>query len=348
MPQENGNACPMPLFHDQFIVLGHGSGGRLTANLIENVFLPLMSNRHLSAAEDAADVAQLTARCVISTDSYVVQPIIFPGGNIGSLAVNGTINDLAMRAARPLYLTAGFILEEGLSIETLRHIVSSLAATAQEAQVPVVAADTKVVNRGAGDQIFINTTGVGELLQDPPPAVSRVCEGDTIIVSGDIGRHGIAIMCQRAGLQLESTVESDCSNLFPLVQFVLPTADLHCLRDLTRGGLATVLNEIACGADVGIEIFEKSIPVCEGVRAACELLGLDPLYVACEGRLVAFVSEEQSQSVLAAMHQHGGCAEATIIGRVTGEHRRRVVMQSFIGGRRIVDRLSGEQLPRIC
>lgn len=348
MVQEDGATCSLPLFHDQFVVLGHGSGGRLTNSLIENVFLPLLGNQHLRAAEDAADVAQLTGRCVISTDSYVVQPIVFPGGNIGSLAVNGTVNDLAMRAARPLYLTAGFILEEGLSIETLRQIVSSLAATAQAAAVPVVAADTKVVNRGAGDQIFINTTGIGELLQDPPPGVSRVRVGDAIIASGDIGRHGIAIMCQRSGLQLESTVASDCSSLFPLVQSMLPTADLHCLRDLTRGGLATVLNEIACAADVGIEISEKSVPVSEAVRAACELLGLDPLYVACEGRLIAIISEDQADSVLETMRRHGGCPDAGIIGRVTAEHPRRVVMQSVIGGRRIVDRLSGEQLPRIC
>lgn len=348
MLQKDGITCPPPLFHDQFIVLGHGSGGRLTANLIESVFLPLLDNPHLKAAEDAADLDKLAGRCVVSTDSYVVQPIIFPGGDIGSLAVNGTVNDLAVRGARARYLTAGFILEEGLSIETLHRIVSSMAATARAAQVPVIAADTKVVNKGAGDQIFINTTAVGELLQDPPPAMYRVMPGDAIIVSGDIGRHGIAIMCQRAGLQLESNVESDCDNLFPLVENMLAHSPIHCLRDLTRGGLATILNEIATGADVGIEIFEKSIPVCDGVRAACELLGLDPLYVACEGRLVSFVPHEQSEALLEAMREHESGRDVAVIGRVTAEHRKRVVMQSTIGGRRIVDKLSGEQLPRIC
>lgn len=341
--------CPTPLFHDQFIVLGHGSGGKLTANLIQRVFHPLLSNRHLDAAEDAADLEQMSGRCVVTTDSYVVKPVFFRGGNIGSLAVHGTINDLAVRGARPLYITAGFILEEGLSIEELTHIVEAMAGAAAENNITVVAADTKVVNRGAGDKVFINTTGIGELMLDPPPAAARVQAGDVVIVSGDIGRHGMAIMCEREGLEIESSIESDSCSLSKLVaDMVTLVPSIHCMRDLTRGGLGTVLNEVASSANLGIDIQESCIPVSDGVRAACELLGLDPLYVACEGRLAAFVPPAEAEKLLARMQSHVDGESARVIGKVTVEHPRKVVMQSTIGGRRIVDKLSGEQLPRIC
>lgn len=349
MSDADAMICPTPLFQDQFIVLGHGSGGKLTANLVEQVFLPFLNNEHLGLLEDAADLDLLKGRCVVTTDSYVVQPIFFPGGDIGSLAVHGTINDLAVRGAIPKYLTAGFILEEGFAISELKRLVFSMAQAAKAAGVTIVAADTKVVNRGAADKIFINTCGIGELFIEPPPSVSRVKPGDVIIVSGDLGRHGIAIMCQRSGLELETTIESDCCALSGLVSLMLSTASsVSCMRDLTRGGLATVLNEIAASVNVGIHLQENLLPVCEQVRGACELLGLDPMYVACEGRLVVFCPEDVADKLIEAMRTHPDGSGAAVIGRVTDEHPRRVVMQSMIGGRRLVDKLAGEQLPRIC
>jgi hydrogenase expression/formation protein HypE len=349
MVDVNRTICPTPLFHEEFIVLGHGSGGKLTANLVNDVFMPLLSNEHLAAAEDAADLDVLSGRCAVTTDSYVVHPIFFPGGDIGSLAVHGTVNDLAVRGAIARYLTASFILEEGLAVADLKRVVHSMAAACQAANVKVVAADTKVVNKGAGDKLFINTTGVGQLAVEPPPAAARVQVGDVVIVSGDIGRHGIAIMCERAGLELDSTIESDSCSLLSLCSSMLETVpDLHCMRDLTRGGLGTILNEVASAASVSVEISENLIHVSEPVRGACELLGLDPLYVACEGRLVTFVSAVDSDTLLSHMRSHPDGREAAIIGRVTENQSRKVVMRSAIGGRRIVDKLSGEQLPRIC
>lgn len=349
MTESKQIVCPTPLFHDEFIVLGHGSGGRLTAKLVNDVFMPLLSNPYLCAAEDAADLDLLTGRCVISTDSYVVQPIFFPGGNIGSLAVHGTINDLCMRGAEPRYLTASFILEESLAVADLTRLVQSMADACRLAGVPIVAADTKVVNKGAGDKVFINTTGIGEVAVEPPPGAARVEVGDAVVVSGDLGRHGIAIMCERLGLETDSEIVSDSSSLLSLCRSLRNALlDVHCMRDLTRGGLATVLNEIAHAASVTIELQENSIPVSDPVRGACELLGLDPLYVACEGRLVVFVSSNKADLLLETLHAHPDGQGAAIVGKVMQSSARPVVMHSAIGGRRIVDKLSGEQLPRIC
>lgn len=349
MEDVNTALCPVPFFHEQMIVLGHGSGGRLTAELIQQVFLKHLDNTFLRQQEDATELPRFAGRAVVSTDSYVVKPIFFKGGDIGSLAVNGTINDLAVRGAVPRFLTAAFILEEGLAIADLERIVQSMAKAAADNRVAIVAADTKVVNRGAGDQIFINTTGVGELTLKEAPSATSIVEGDVVIASGDIGRHGIAIMCERAGLELESEIESDCASLFPMVEKLLQSgAEIHCMRDLTRGGLGTILNELAASSKLGIEIDEAKVPVSDGVGAACELLGLDPLYVACEGRMVLICPEASAEPVLSLIRtdlsEHG----AAVIGRVVSQHAGTVAMQSLIGGRRIVDKLSGEQLPRIC
>jgi hydrogenase expression/formation protein HypE len=289
------------------------------------------------------------ARLALTTDSYVVNPLFFPGGDIGKLAVCGTVNDLAMAGARPAYLSAGFILEEGLPMETLRRVVASMAEAARAAGVRIVTGDTKVVDRGKGDGIFINTAGIGWV----PPGVeispARVAPGDAILLSGDLGRHGVAIMSVREGLQFEGALESDCAPLAELVAAMLAAgADIHCLRDLTRGGLAAALNEIALDARVGIQIEEAAIPVAEPVAAACELLGLDPLYVANEGRLVAFVPASSADRVLDVMHHHPAAVGPCRIGTVSVTHAGMVELHSRFGGGRIVDLLSGEQMPRIC
>jgi hydrogenase expression/formation protein HypE len=321
----------------------------MTTNLIESTFLPLLGNDVLNQLDDAALVSVQGATLAITTDSYVVSPIFFPGGDIGSLAVHGTINDLAMRGARPLFLAASFILEEGLSIDDLRRVVASVGEACRISGIKLVAADTKVVNRGAADQIFITTTGFGVIDKLPAPAANRAEPGDCIVVSGDIGRHGIAVMSCREGLDLETDVLSDSFPLHNIVQAILHEAcDVHCLRDVTRGGLASVLNELASASGVGIEIEEAAIPVHPQVRAVCELLGLDPLYVACEGRLVAIVKAGSSDQVLEAMRKLSGAEAATTIGMVVADHPGRVVLRSLVGGNRILDKLSGEQLPRIC
>lgn len=341
--------CPVPFVHDQMIVLGHGSGGRLTADLIQRVFLKYLHSEFLHEQDDAAVLPPINGRPVISTDSYVVNPIFFKGGDIGSLAVNGTINDLVVRGATPKYLTAAFILEEGLLIDDLERIVRSMSTAAADNSIVIVAADTKVVNRGAGDKIFINTTGLGELSVEQAPGAEAIKPDDVVIVSGDIGRHGMAIMCERAGLELESEIESDCASLLPLVRETIKSAQaIHCMRDLTRGGLGTILNELATSAKLGIEIYETSIPVNESVAAACDLLGLDPLYVACEGRMVLICPQKSAQILLPLFESQDLGRSAAIIGNVTTAHAGVVVMHSLVGGRRIVDKLSGEQLPRIC
>lgn len=359
------------------ILLAHGSGGKLTHDLIRDVFYRYLGNPLLNTQDDSA-VWTLTcdsargagARLAMSTDSYVVQPIFFPGGDIGKLAVCGTVNDLAMVGAQPLYLTAGFILEEGLALADLERVVASMACTAQEAGVAIVAGDTKVVDHGNADRIFINTAGVGIV----PPGVdisgARARSGDAVILSGPIGMHGLAIMSQREGLGFSFPLQSDCAPLNGLVAAMLqalpnrprteheaeyrwqdgvPTdACIHCLRDPTRGGLATTLNELAAQSQVGIEIEEARVPVPEGVRAACELLGLDPLYAANEGKLVAIVSPEAEAPVLNAMRQHSYGREAVTIGQVTAARPGRVVLHTALGAHRILDMLSGAQLPRIC
>jgi hydrogenase expression/formation protein HypE len=346
--------CPVPLGHHATVQLAHGGGGRLMRNLIEGIFLPAFALSPLlaprpSPPHDSAVLPVQSGRLAFTTDSYVVNPLFFPGGDIGKLAVCGTVNDLAMAGAKPEYLSAGFILEEGLPMETLRRVIASMAEAARAAGVRIVTGDTKVVDRGKGDGIFINTAGIGWVPSGVDISPARVVSGDAILLSGDLGRHGVAIMSVREGLRFEGAPESDCASLADLVQAMLATGvDIHCLRDLTRGGLAAALNEIALDARVGIEIDEAAIPVAEPVAAACELLGLDPLYVANEGRLVAFVPASSADRVLEVMRQHPAAVGPTRIGSVSAAHPGMVELRSRFGGGRVVDLLSGEQMPRIC
>jgi len=333
------------------VLLAHGSGGRLSHELVERIFVPRFANQILARLDDAAILESIPPghRLAFTTDSYVVSPIIFPGGDIGKLAVCGTVNDLAMSGARPLYLSTGWIIEEGLSFEDLERIADSMAETARAAGVTIVAGDTKVVERGHADRLFINTAGIGIIPSDVNISGANARPGDVILVSGTVGDHGMAIMMQREGLSFSLPLSSDCAPLNGLVEAMLSASDgIHCLRDPTRGGLATVLNELAVQSNVGIEIEEPTVPVRDAVRAACEMLGLDPLYVANEGKLVAVVAERDAERVLAAMQEHPLGADAAIIGRVVAEHSRRVVLRTALGARRILDMLAGEQLPRIC
>jgi hydrogenase expression/formation protein HypE len=317
--------------------------------LIEDVFVSGFGNPLGETRHDAA-VAEINgARLAFTTDSYVVNPMFFPGGDIGSLAVNGTVNDLAMAGARPLYLSAGFIIEEGLPMETLSRVVRSMRAAADEAGVRIVTGDTKVVDKGKGDGLFINTAGVGLVETRQPISPGSVRPGDAILLSGDLGRHGIAVMAAREGIAFETTLESDSAPLAALVlDLIAAGIEVHCLRDLTRGGLASALNEIAESAGVAVEIDERRIPVREDVRGACELLGFDPLYVANEGRLVAFVPDHEAARAVSIMRRHGAGAGAAAIGRVGQAVEAAVVVRSALGTERVLDMLSGEQLPRIC
>ena len=348
-------SCPLPIFDNKEIVLGHGSGGKLTSELIDKIFLPAFSNPILDKLDDQAVLEIKGARLAFTTDSFVVTPIFFPGGDIGRIAVNGTVNDLAMSGARPLYLAAAFILEEGLAADDLRRVVESMGAAAAEAGVQFVTGDTKVVNRGKGDQIFITTTGIGVIEGDLNISAGRASVGDKILLSGYIGDHGMAIMSQRENLEFEGAIESDCASLNGLVAYMLRTPPLetdadfiHCLRDPTRGGVATTLNEIAKRAGVGMLLRESSIPVRESVKGACEVLGLDPLYVANEGKLVAIVTPQMVEAVLKQMQEHELGRDATVIGEVVVEHPGMVLMKTGIGGTRVLDVMFGEQLPRIC
>jgi hydrogenase expression/formation protein HypE len=346
-------SCPIPIFEHKQIVLGHGSGGKLTSELIDTIFLPAFKNPVLDKLDDQAVVTINGARLAFTTDSFVVTPIFFPGGDIGRLAVNGTVNDLAMSGARPLYLSAAFILEEGLATDDLRRVVESMRVAAEEAGVQFVTGDTKVVNRGKGDQIFITTTGIGVIESGVNISADRARPGDKIILSGFIGDHGMAIMSQRENLEFEGTIESDCASLNSLVAAMLgaSSADndfLHCLRDPTRGGVATTLNEISKRAGVGMLLREQSIPVRETVKGACEVLGLDPLYVANEGKLLAIVAPAMVSSVLDQMRRHELGRDAALIGEVVAEHPGMVLMKTEIGGTRVLDVMFGEQLPRIC
>jgi hydrogenase expression/formation protein HypE len=341
--------CPIPIKQYPAVLMGHGGGGKLTHQLIEQIFVPLFGSTQLEARHDGAILELGSPRAAFTTDSYVVRPLFFPGGDIGSLAVNGTVNDLAMCGARPLYLSAGFILEEGLPIETLWKIAVSMRQAADAAGVQLVTGDTKVVDRGKGDGIFINTAGIGTLLTDRCVGPASVRKGDVILVSGDIGRHGIAIMAAREGLAFETSIESDCAPLASVVSSLLAQdIEVHCMRDLTRGGLASALVEIAEAGRVHIRIDEKSIAVQEDVRGACEMLGFDPLYVANEGRFVAFVPAAQAARAAEIMRAHAVSASTAIVGSVTNGPEGLVTMKSTIGATRIVDMLSGEQLPRIC
>lgn len=346
-------------FKDEQITLAHGSGGRAMHELVEGLFLEHLRNPLLEALEDQAvfDVGngEGKARLAFTTDSYVVDPIFFPGGDIGRLAVNGTVNDLAMSGARPLYLSAGFILEEGFPIADLKRILVSMREAATEAGVEVVTGDTKVVQKGSADKIFINTSGIGVIETPVRLSASRAQVGDKVILSGHAGNHGTTIMIARGELELETEIESDTAPLNALVQEMIDEAarirsiaDIHCMRDPTRGGVATTLNEIALSSEVCIEIQEDLIPVREEVKGACEILGLDPLYVANEGRLIAIVSPEVAEPLITRMREHQYGRDACIIGEVKLEPQGIVAMRTGFGGTRIVDMLVGEQLPRIC
>ena len=334
---------------DGRVDMTHGSGGRAMAQLIEELFVEHLDNALLRQANDQAAFDVAAGRLVISTDGHVISPLFFPGGDIGSLAVHGTLNDVAMAGARPLYLSAGFILEEGFPLAELARIVASMAAAANTAGVPVVTGDTKVVERGKGDGVFITTTGVGIVPEGVNISGDRARPGDAILLSGSIGDHGVAVMSRRENLSFETTIESDSAALHTLVAAMVEAAPgIHCLRDPTRGGLATTLNELAQQSAVGMQLDEAAIPVRPAVAAACELLGLDPLYVANEGKLVCICADEDAPRLLEAMRAHPLGGDAALIGRVDDDPHGFVRMQTGFGGSRVVDWLSGEQLPRIC
>jgi hydrogenase expression/formation protein HypE len=340
--------CPMPITSRDRVMLAHGGGGRMMHELLSRHFYPAFANPALDAQHDGAVLELGKARLAFTTDSYVVHPLIFPGGNIGTLAINGTVNDLAMCGARPRWLSAGFILEEGLPFETLDTVLASMRDAAARAGVTIVTGDTKVVDRGKGDGLFINTAGVGVIERDIVIAPSRVAPGDAVILSGDIGRHGVAIMAVREGLEFDSTIESDCAPLNHAVMALLDAGiDAHCLRDLTRGGLATSLIEIAETARVDIAIDEERIPIEENVRGACEILGLDPLYLANEGRMIAIVAANDAERAVAVLHADSVTAGAAAIGEV-GAAGGLLTLHSRLGTDRVLDMHSGEQLPRIC
>ncbi len=346
--------CPLPLRDYPKIVLGHGGGGKLSNELVENLFLPAFSNETLDKLSDSAqlDVAELLAdggRLSFSTDSFVVQPLFFRGGNIGNLAVNGTVNDVAMAGAKPLFLSCGFIIEEGFDVEKLGIIAETMGEAARRAEVRIVTGDTKVVDKGKGDGVFINTSGIGIIPKDINIAPNLAKPGDVVIVSGEIGLHGVAIMSEREGLDFDAVIESDCANLNFLVEEMLAvTKEIKVLRDPTRGGIASSLNEIAKLSDVGIVLHDTNIPVPRVVRSACEMLGLDPFYVANEGKLLAIVAREKADELLEAMQKNEFGQKAAIIGEIVEEHKGMVVSKTSFGATRVVDMQLGEQLPRIC
>jgi hydrogenase expression/formation protein HypE len=342
-------SCPIPIQQYPEVLLAHGGGGKLTHELIGKMFEPAFRNDLLSSMHDGAVISLKSRRIAFTTDSYVVSPIFFPGGDIGELAVNGTVNDLAMCGARPLYLSCAFVIEEGLPMEDLSRIVTSMKQAAEQAGVQIVTGDTKVVDRGKGDKIFITTAGIGIVDEGVEISPSMATPGDLILLNGPIGLHGITILSVREGLRFETTIGSDTAALNHLVQDMISVSgNIHVLRDPTRGGVATTLNEIATQANVGISILQEQIPVTEEVRGACELLGLDPLYVANEGKLIAIVAKEDAGKVLDVMKRHPQGAGSCLIGEVVASHPGTVVMKTAIGGSRVVDMLSGEQLPRIC
>lgn len=342
-------ACPIPIQQYPHVLMAHGGGGKLMHQLLENVFGRAFANPLLDQRHDSAQLQVPPGRLAFTTDSYVVRPIFFPGGDIGSMAVHGTVNDLAMSGARPLYLSCGFIIEEGLPMETLWRVVCAMRDAAQRCGVTIVTGDTKVVDKGKGDGLFINTSGIGVIETPLTIAPQSVQPGDAVIVSGDLGRHGMAIMAVREGLQFESAIESDSAPVHEVILALLQAGiEIHCLRDLTRGGLASALNEIAEVAGMKIAIEEPAVPVREDVHAACEMLGLDPLHVANEGRFAAFVAGADAERALAIMRQHGVAENAALVGRVGEKAAPLVTLRSAIGASRILDMPSGEQLPRIC
>ncbi|HMJ05544.1 MAG TPA: hydrogenase expression/formation protein HypE [Chthoniobacterales bacterium] len=344
-----GAVCPIPITNYSEIVLAHGSGGKLSHQLLEKMVLPQFRNALLDPLHDGAILSIGGQRVAFSTDSYVVNPIFFPGGDIGQLAVHGTVNDLAMCGARPLYLSVGFILEEGTPMDDFWRVVQSMRAAAEKAGVMLVTGDTKVVDRGKADKIFINTSGIGIIPEERQIAPSRAQIGDQIILSGAMAVHGIAIMSVREGLEFESEIASDTAPLNGLVEALFAGGvDIHVLRDPTRGGITSALTEIAQAAHVGMLLQEAAIPISEEVKGACEILGLDPLYVANEGKLLALVPRIEADSIVRAMRAHPLGTDAAIIGEVVADHPGFVTMNTRVGGRRVVDMLSGEQLPRIC
>ncbi|MET8111618.1 MULTISPECIES: hydrogenase expression/formation protein HypE [Streptomyces] len=341
--------CPAPVRDRPRVVMGHGGGGAMSAELIEQVVLPGLGGPVRAALTDSAVVELGGARLAFSTDSFVVRPLFFPGGSIGDLAVNGTVNDLAMSGARAAFLSCGLILEEGVELDTVSRVAEALGAAARAAGVRVVTGDTKVVESGHGDGVYINTSGIGLIPAGVDLRPERVTPGDVVMVSGAIGVHGVAIMSERENLRFETGIESDCAALGGLVDAMLSvTPDLHVLRDPTRGGLAASLNEIAAASGCGVVVRERSVPVPQPVAGACAMLGLDPMYVANEGKLVAFVPREHADAVLAAMRAHPLGREAAVIGEAVTDHPGMVVARTGLGGTRVVDMPMGEQLPRIC
>ncbi len=337
------------ILREDRITMAHGAGGKATHTLIEAIFLDAFRNPLLEPLEDQAVFSVNGTRLAITTDSFVVSPLFFPGGDIGDLAINGTVNDLAVSGARPRYISAGFILEEGFSTDDLKRIAASMARAAAEAGVQIVTGDTKVVQRGKADGCFINTTGIGIIEHNVTLSASQVRAGDAVIVSGPIGDHGITIMLARGELDLASEIRSDTASVWGLVERMLGTSrEIHCVRDATRGGVATILNEIARAAQLSVVIDEDAVPVRDEVRGACEILGIDPLYAACEGRIVVFVSAEAAQDVLSAMRAHPLGRDAAIVANVKADPPGLVLLKTQFGGTRIVDMLVGDPLPRIC
>lgn len=354
-PSLEGLVCPIPLSHNQRIVLGHGSGGRMSYDLISRIFFPPFDNPILKAGDDAGiiiipnDPSAVGSKLAISTDSHVVMPLFFPGGDIGRLAICGTVNDVSMMGAKPIYLTAGFVLEEGLDVAILSKVVDSMQIAAKEAKVQIIAGDTKVVQNGKADGLYVNTTGIGLIPNDVNIGGSRAQPGDVVIISGSIGDHGIAVLAARGELNFETQIISDVAPLNGLVSEMLAaTHSIHVLRDPTRGGLATSLNEIAAQSNVGIRIYEDAIPVKPAVAAACEMLGFDPLYVANEGKLIAIVEKNIADELLSIIKNHPLGSQASIIGTVTENAYDHVTLKTSFGTTRMVDMLSGEMLPRIC
>ncbi len=342
-------SCPIPKHHYSNVMLAHGGGGTLMDQLIQDVFRSAFDNEHLNKQSDSSVLTINYQTLAFTTDSFVVNPLFFPGGDIGSLAVNGTVNDLAMSGAKPLYLSTGFILEEGLPMEELQRVVESMKQAAQAAGVSIVTGDTKVVDKGKGDGVFINTSGIGVIEHGQTIAPQAVKPGDAIVISGDVGRHGIAVLAAREGLEFESALESDCAPLNHIVQKLIESGiEVHCMRDLTRGGLTSALNEIANASGYTLHIEETAVPVMEEVQGACEMLGFDPFAVANEGRFVAFVPDEVKDIAVEIMQSFEDAENATVIGHVTSASKPLVTVKSRIGATRILDRLSGEQLPRIC
>ena len=341
--------CPLPGSEHPHVLMAHGGGGRLMHQLLDGVFGRAFGNPILDTRHDSAQFTVPPGRLALTTDSYVVRPMFFPGGDIGSLAVHGTVNDLAMSGARPLYLSCGFIIEEGLPMETLWRVVCSMRDAAQTCGVPIITGDTKVVEKGRGDGLYLNTSGLGVMEHSLRIAPQNVQPGDAVILSGDLGRHGMAIMAVRAGLEFETTLESDSAPVHAAVlEMIRAGIEVHCLRDLTRGGLASALNEIAGAAGVKIAVEQQAIPVREDVHAACEMLGLDPLHVANEGRFVAFVPARDAARALTLLCSQPVAAGSAMIGRVVDNSAPLVTLKSSIGATRVLDMPSGEQLPRIC